>query len=557
MNELHEDYIRRILSARVYDVAVQTRLHAAPALSARLGNAVLFKREDEQSIFSFKCRGAFNRIHRLVEARGRRGDDSGGAVGGAAGRGIAGVIAASAGNHAQGVALAARRLGLDAVIVMPRTTPPIKIDAVRALGAEVVLHGDDFDTALGHALELGRARGLEFIHPFDAPDTIAGQGTVAVEMTRQHPGALDAVFVPVGGGGLAAGVSAWYKYLRPEVRVIGVEPVDAASMHDALAADERVALERVGLFADGVAVRQVGEHTFELCRRHLDGVVLVTVDEMSAAIRDVFNDTRTLVEPAGALAVAGIKRHVRDTGATGRTFAAVVSGANVNFDRLRHIAERAEIGESREALFAARIPERPGSFRRLLDSLGRRAVTEFNYRYADAAGATVFVGIEIPGGAPEREALLARLRDDGGDVVDLTDNDVAKLHVRHMIGGRADLPRERLFRFRFPERPGALADFLARVGERSNITLFHYRNHGAAYGRVLVGIDVAPGAGGREALEALRRLGDEPGFHCEEESGNAAWAMFLARGERGADALAGAADEAGGPGAGASVRIVP
>ena len=525
MGELHEDYIRRILSARVYDVAVETRLHVAPQLSERLGSTVLLKREDEQSIFSFKCRGAFNRIHRLVEARGLRGAGPDGTP-----DGIAGVIAASAGNHAQGVALAASRLGLSAVIVMPRTTPPIKTEAVRRLGAEVVLHGDDFAVALARALELAGERDLAFIHPFDAPDTIAGQGTVAVEMAHQHPDRLDAVFVPVGGGGLAAGMSAYFKYLRPEVRMIGVEPVDAASMHDALAADRRVELDRVGLFADGVAVRQVGEHTFDLCRRHLDEVVLVTVDEMSAAIKDVFNDTRTLVEPAGALAVAGIKRHVRDTGVAGATFAAVVSGANVNFDRLRHIAERAEIGESREALFAARIPERPGSFRRFCEALGRRGITEFNYRYADAAEATVFAGVEIAGGAPEREALLGALAEGGYDVVDLTDNEVAKLHVRHMIGGHASLSGERLFRFRFPERPGALSDFLARVGERSNITLFHYRNHGAAYGRVLVGIDAPEGARGRAALEAVLNLGREPGFHCEEESGNAAYAMFLARG---------------------------
>ena len=524
MSALHEDYIRRILSARVYDVAVETRLHVAPQLSARLGNAVLLKREDEQSIFSFKCRGAFNRIHRLVAAGRASGDP---------GDELRGVIAASAGNHAQGVALAAGRLDLEAVIVMPRTTPPIKIDAVRALGGEVVLHGDDFDTALGRALAVGEERGLAFIHPFDAPDTIAGQGTVAVEMARQHPGPLDAVFIPVGGGGLAAGMSAYYKWLRPEVRMIGVEPVDAASMHDALAADSRVKLDRVGLFADGVAVRQVGEHNFAVCRETLDEVVLVTVDEMSAAIKDVFNDTRTLVEPAGALAVAGVKRHVRDAGATGRTYAAVVSGANVNFDRLRHVAERAEIGESREALFAARIPERPGSFLAFCEALGRRGITEFNYRYSDAAEATVFAGVEITGGAAERETVLAALRGGGYDVVDLTDNDVAKLHVRHMIGGHASLPGERLFRFRFPERPGALSDFLTRVGRSSNITLFHYRNHGAAYGRVLVGVDVAPGARGRAALEALARLGDEPGFACEEESGNAAYAMFLARGRGG------------------------
>ncbi len=515
MNALQLDYIRRILSARVYDVAVETRLHAAPQLSARLGNDVLLKREDEQGIFSFKCRGAFNRIHRLVQQARPNG-----------------VIAASAGNHAQGVALAAGRLGLAAVIVMPRTTPPIKIDAVRALGAEVVLHGDDFDTALAHALELGETRGHAFIHPFDSPDTIAGQGTVAVELLRQHPGPLDAVFIPVGGGGLAAGMSVYCKYLRPEIRTIGVEPVDAASMHDALAADERIKLDRVGLFADGVAVRQVGEHNFALCRETLDEVVLVTVDEMSAAIKDIFNETRTLVEPAGALAVAGLKRHVRDTGVRGATFAAIVSGANVNFDRLRHVAERAEIGESREALFAARIPERPGSFLRFCEALGRRGITEFNYRYADAAGATVFAGVEIAGGAEEREALLGTLHGDGYDVVDLTGNDVAKLHVRHMIGGHAHLPHERLFRFRFPERPGALSSFLASIGERCNITLFHYRNHGAAYGRVLVGIDVPPGGKGRAVLEVLEALGREPGFHCEEESGNAAYAMFLAQGPR-------------------------
>jgi len=511
ISQLHEDYIKRILSARVYDVSEETRLHEAPALSRRTGNRVLLKREDEQPIFSFKCRGAFNRIHSLMQRET-----------------LSGVIAASAGNHAQGVALAAQRLGLPAVIVMPCTTPTIKVDAVRARGAEIVLHGDDFDTALGHALELAEQRGFAFIHPFDSPETIAGQGTVAVELCRQHPEALDAVFMPVGGGGLAAGMSAYLKYLRPEVRTIGVEPVDAASMHDALAADERIVLPQVGLFADGVAVRQVGEANFALCRECLDEVVLVTVDEMSAAIKDIFNETRTLVEPAGALAVAGLKRWAMRERCTDRTLVAVSSGANINFDRLRHVAERAEIGESREALFAATIPERPGSFLAFCEALGRRSITEFNYRYSDATRATVFAGVEV-GDREERTRLLARFEQIGQSVLDMTDNDTAKLHVRHMIGGHAPIVNERLFRFRFPERPGALLGFLTRLGTRFNITLFHYRNHGAAYGRVLVGID--PGTGPEAVIRAnemLAALGSEPGFDIEEESDNAAYRLFLA-----------------------------
>lgn len=513
MSKLVEDYIRRILSARVYDVAVETRLHRAPVISARVDNEVLLKREDEQSIFSFKCRGAFNRIHKLVEKTAAND-----------GSALPGVIAASAGNHAQGVALAASKLGLNAIIVMPRTTPPIKVNAVRALGAEAQLFGDDFDTALGRALELAEELGYAFIHPFDAEDTIAGQGTVAVELCRQHPGHLDAVFVPVGGGGLAAGISVYLHYLRPEVRTIGVEPVDAASMHAALAADERVVLDQVGLFADGVAVRQVGAAPFELCRECLDHVVLVTVDEMSAAIKDIFNETRTLVEPAGALALAGLKRHVRDTGDRGKTFIAISSGANINFDRLRHVAERAEIGESREALFAAKIAEQPGSFRRFCEALGKRSITEFNYRYHDEASAVVFAGVEIEGGRTEREALVSTLGDAGYPITDLTNNDTAKLHVRHMIGGRASIADERLFRFRFPERPGALLRFLTRIGERYSITLFHYRNHGAAYGRVLVGINAA---GDATVSDLLQSLASEPGFHCEEESDNEAFRLFL------------------------------
>ena len=509
MKELHEEYIKGILSARVYDVSVETRLHAAPLLSARTGNTVLLKREDEQGIFSFKCRGAFNRIFRLRESER------------AAGREVAGVIAASAGNHAQGVALAARELGLEAVIVMPATTPSIKVNAVLALGGEVVLHGDDFDTALAHALELGETRGFPFIHPFDHPDTIAGQGTVAVELCRQHPGPLDAVFVPVGGGGLAAGVCAYMKYLRPEVRIVGVEPVDAASMHDALAAGELVTLPTVGLFADGVAVKRAGEATFALCRELLDEVVLVTVDEMSAAIKDTFNETRTMVEPAGALAVAGMKRWARGNGARGQTFVAVSSGANINFDRLRHVAERAEIGESREALFAVTIPEEPGSYLRFCETLGRRSVTEFNYRRSAPDVAQVFVGVELGGGLEEREGLLGTLREAGLEVLDMTENDTAKLHVRHMIGGHATIPGERLYRFRFPERPGALIDFLTRIGTRADITLFHYRNHGAAYGRVLVGFRFGDDESSVDGfVEGL-------GFSGEDVTDDAACGVFL------------------------------
>ncbi|MEE9321809.1 MAG: threonine ammonia-lyase, biosynthetic [Granulosicoccus sp.] len=505
MSELHDETIKRILSARVYDVSRETRLHGAPILSRRVGNTVLLKREDEQPIFSFKCRGAFNRIFKLVQRES-----------------VPGVIAASAGNHAQGVALVARELGIKAIIVMPQTTPPIKVDAVRAYGAEAILHGDDFEAALAHARELEKEHGYPFIHPFDDPDTIAGQGTIAVELCRQHPGPLDAVFVPVGGGGLAAGISAYMKYIRPEVRIIGVEPVDAASMHDSLAANERIVLPSVGLFADGVAVRQVGVSTFKVCREFLDEVVLVTVDEMAASIKDIFNETRTLTEPAGALAVAGMKHYVKEHGITGQTFIAINSGANINFDRLRHVAERAEIGESREALFAVTIPEQPGSFFDFCTALGRRSITEFNYRYADDNRATVFAGVELAGGEDERQAVIAELANSGYEVLDMTHNDTAKLHVRHMIGGHAPSLAEKLYRFRFPERPGALLDFLGRIGQAWNITLFHYRNHGAAYGRVLVGIQLPDGD--EERLDNyIRQLG----FFGEEESDNSAYQLFL------------------------------
>jgi len=505
MSQLQEEYIKRILSARVYDVSKETRLHEAPQLSRRLNNTVWLKREDEQQIFSFKCRGAFNRIFKLMQQET-----------------VPGVIAASAGNHAQGVALAANRLGIPSVIVMPQTTPGIKVEAVRALGGEAILHGDDFDAALAHALKLGEERGFPFIHPFDDPDTIAGQGTVGVELCRQHPGALDVVFLPVGGGGLAAGVSVYMKYLRPDVRIVGVEPVDAASMHGALAADKRVILPQVGLFADGVAVKQVGRYSFDVCREYLDEVILVTVDEMSNAIKDIFSETRTLTEPAGALAVAGMKRYVKEHGVSGQTFIAINSGANINFDRLRHVAERVEIGESREALLAVTIPEKPGSFLQFCNIIGRRGITEFNYRYADHATANVFAGVELRGGAEERKALVGELEAGGYTVLDMTHNDTAKLHLRHMIGGHAAMESERLYRFVFPERPGALLDFLKAMGERWNITLFHYRNHGAAYSRVLVGMSV-PAEEQAELDSVIATLG----FKSEDESDNAAYQMFM------------------------------
>lgn len=504
MNALHEDYIKRILAARVYDVSVETRLHPATGISVRLDNQILFKREDEQPIFSFKCRGAFNRIFKLCQAQT-----------------VTGVVAASAGNHAQGVALAARELGISALIVMPQTTPTIKVDSVRALGAEIMLVGDDFDAALGAALVQADARGFPFIHPFDDPDTIAGQGTVAVEICRQHPGPLDAIYLPIGGGGLAAGVAAYMKYLRPEVRIVGVEPIEAASMHDALKADQRIVLPRVGLFADGVAVKQVGESTFSVCREFIDEVVLVSVDEMSAAIKDVFNDTRTMLEPAGALALAGIKRDVKEKQLKNQTLIAINSGANINFDRLRHVAERAEIGESREALFAVSIPEKAGSFRQFCQVLGKRSITEFNYRYADDSTAVVFAGVELSGGRDEREQLVSTLTAEQYKVLDMTHNDTAKLHIRHMIGGHAAIQNEVLYRFRFPERPGALLDFLNVLGEHWNITLFHYRNHGAAYGRVLVGLEQTQGS--KDVEDLIASLG----FPAEMETDNEAFKLFL------------------------------
>ena len=505
-----EPYIKRILDARVYDVATQTRLHSAGLLSKRLDNRVLLKREDEQPIFSFKCRGAFNRLFKLTRAQT-----------------VTGVVAASAGNHAQGVALASSRLGLTAIIVMPVTTPQIKVDAVVALGAEAVMYGDDFNAAFVHAKALSDEKGFPFIHPFDDPDTIAGQGTIGLEISQQHPDPIDYLFLPIGGGGLAAGVSAYLKYLRPDIKIIGVEPVDAACMHAALKAGEPVELEQVGLFADGVAVRRAGDETFKVCRETLDDIVLVTVDEMSSAIKDIFNETRTLTEPAGALALAGLKKYAIENGLRDTTLVAINSGANINFDRLRHVAERAEIGESREALFGVTLPEVPGSFRAFCQALGRRSVTEFNYRLHPGKEAEIFVGVELHGEEQEREEFQQQLQEQGYSLHDMTENDTAKLHIRHMIGGRttgdtADSPPERLYRFRFPERPGALLDFLSSMDADWNITLFHYRNHGAAYGRVLVGMQV-----GEHAEQRFSDFLDGLGFSYEDETNNLAYKRFL------------------------------
>ncbi|SFG25666.1 threonine dehydratase [Methylobacterium gossipiicola] len=506
------DYIRKILTARVYDVAIESPLDPMPRLSARLGRPVLLKREDLQPVFSFKLRGAYNKMSGLpaeVLARG--------------------VVCASAGNHAQGVALAAARLNVRAVIVMPRTTPAIKVDACRARGAEVILFGDAFDEALGHARELEARDGLTFLHPFDDPDVIAGQGTIGMEILTQHSGPIEAIFVPIGGGGLAAGIATYVKYLRPETKVIGVEPDDAACMAAALAANERVTLPTVGLFADGVAVRQAGEETFRLCREHLDGVITVDTDAMCAAVKDIFDDTRAISEPSGALALAGAKAYAAraregiGTDAGTGTLVAISSGANLNFDRLRHIAERAEIGEEREILLGVTIPERPGAYRAFIRTLGPRAITEFNYRSAQGGEAHIFVGINLPGGAGAKRALIAELAAAGYRALDMSDNEMAKVHVRYMVGGRATgLADERLYRFQFPERPGALMKFLDGLGDGFDITLFHYRNHGADYGRVLAGIGVPTTERARfdTAIEAL-------GYPCIDETDNPAYRMFL------------------------------
>jgi threonine dehydratase len=501
-----DEYIKLIDGASVYDVASQTPLELAGNLSARLGNRILMKREDLQPVFSFKLRGAYNKLESLPQEALD-----------------AGVICSSAGNHAQGVALAAQRKGVRAVIVMPVTTPSIKIDAVRRLGGEVILHGDTYDDAYAHAKELEQEQGLTFIHPFDDPAVIAGQGTIGRELLGQIEEDVQAVFVPIGGGGLIAGIAAYVKGKRPDIKIIGVEPEDSAAMKESLAAGELVTLDHVGIFADGVAVRRVGEETFRLCQQLVDEVVTVDTDQICAAIRDIYEDTRSIVEPAGALAVAGAKKYIAANRIKNQAFVVINGGANVNFDRLRHIAERAAVGEQREMLLGVEIPEKPGSFRKFCEAIGRRGITEFNYRYSDSKKAHIFVGVELRHGADEHARLVAKLTRLGYPLADLSDNEMAKLHVRHLVGGSAaKIENERIFRFEFPERPGALLEFLKAIGTDWNISLFHYRNHGSDYGRILAGIQVPEGESGE--LEA--HLADL-GYAYSEESDNPAYAMFL------------------------------
>ena len=501
------DLLDRILTALVYDVAIESPLEPAQQLTARLGAPVWFKREDLQPVHSFKLRGAYNKIANLDEATRSRG-----------------VIAASAGNHAQGVALAAQRLGCQATIVMPVTTPRIKVEAVRTLGAQVVLHGDTFENAVAHSQALLAEGGATYIHPYDDLDVIAGQGTIGMELLRQMPRGMAAVFVPIGGGGLIAGIASFLKRLSPGIRIIGVEPADADAMKRSLEAGRRIKLEQVGLFADGVAVSQVGERTFDICRHLVDEVVLVDTDEICAAIKDVFEENRSILEPAGALAVAGMKAWVaRQAGAVpAGALVAILSGANTNFDRLRFVAERAELGERREAVLAVTIPEKPGSFRAFCERIGQRAITEFNYRYADPTKAHIFVGMQVTDSA-ETRSLLEGLRADGLDAEDLSDNEMAKLHIRHLVGGHAPaVVHEQVLRFEFPERPGALLRFLGSMSSDWNITLFHYRNHGADYGRVLVGIEVPP-----DDQAEFRAFLDNLGYAWVDEAQNPAYRLFL------------------------------
>ena len=501
-----QKYIEKILSARVYDVAIESPLDYARRLSVRLDNQILLKREDLQPVFSFKLRGAYNKLFQLT----RKSE-------------LKGVVAASAGNHAQGLALAASKLGVKATIVMPKTTPKIKVDAVRSYGAKAVLVGDTYDEASDYAHELSEREGLPYIHPYDDPDVIAGQGTVAVEILRQYTDDIDAIFIPVGGGGLIAGMGTFIKYLRPNVKVIGVEAADSACFAAALEKNRRVILSQVGLFADGVAVKQVGRETWRVARQVVDEVITVNTDEICAAIKDIFDDTRSIMEPAGALAVAGIKKYVEKNNVSKQTLIAINSGANMNFDRLRHVSERAELGEHREGLIGVTIPEEPGSFLRFCRLIGKKGITEFNYRYSDSNNAHVFAGIQLADGLPELDVLVDKLREKDYPVLSMSDNEMAKLHVRHMVGGHANkIENEVLYRFEFPERPGALLDFLAHIGKRWNISLFHYRNHGAAFGRVLVGLQV-PSAERKDVKLFL----DELGYNWWDESANEAYKMFL------------------------------
>ncbi|OYV19929.1 MAG: threonine dehydratase [Methylococcaceae bacterium NSM2-1] len=502
---MSQNYIEKILRAKVYDVAIETPLDFAPSLSERLANRVFLKREDLQSVFSFKLRGAYNKMSMLDEPSRARG-----------------VIAASAGNHAQGVALAAKRLDIKALIVMPTTTPEIKIKSVKAMGADIILFGDSYSETYTHATELAAQNGMAFIHPFDDPDVIAGQGTIAMEILRQHPGDLNAIFVPVGGGGLIAGIAVYVKFVRPDIKIIGVEPDDADCLNRALKANSRVIIEQVGLFADGVAVKQVGAEPFRLAQSHVDEVITVNTDEICAAIKDIFDDTRSIAEPAGALAIAGLKKYVEQEQITGQVLIAIDSGANINFDRLRYVAERAQVGEHREILLAVSIPEVPGSFLAFCKLLGGRSITEFNYRYFDAAMARVFVGISSSGIESDRAIVIQQLQQQGFQVTDMTANELAKEHIRYMVGGHA--PREIseiIYSVQFTERPDALLKFLTHLGGRWNISLFHYRNHGAAFGKVLIGMQIT-----KAEQQAFQQCLDELDFTYKEETENPAYRLF-------------------------------
>ncbi|MGR8947048.1 MAG: threonine ammonia-lyase, biosynthetic [Gammaproteobacteria bacterium] len=503
---MQNDYLKMVLKAPVYDVAKETPLDPMKAISRRLGNNVSLKREDMQPVFSYKLRGAYTLMSSLTDEQRQRG-----------------VITASAGNHAQGVAVAAGRLGIQALIVMPKTTPEIKINSVRQLEAEIILHGNTYDDASEHAHRLAIERGLTYVPPYDHPLVIAGQGTVGMEIMRQHHGDIDAIFVPVGGGGLIAGVSAYVKAISPETKIIGVEADESACLKAAMEAGKRVVLDKVGIFADGTAVRQIGEEPFKLAKKFVDDVLTVSIDEICAAVKDIFEDTRTIAEPSGALAVAGIKQWLKRENVKDKNLVAIFSGANVNFDRLRHIAELAELGEEREALIAATLPEEPGSFRKFCHALGPRAITEFNYRYSDSKKAVVFAGVRFKEGVKERNRLLDGLQDKGFDVRDISSNELAKDHIRYMVGGHGrGVTDERILRVEFPERPGALLHFLNLIEDRWNISLFHYRNHGAAYGKVLMGIQVptAEDAAFQQFLSELDMV-------YAEEMDNPAYQIFL------------------------------
>ncbi len=503
---MNKNIIEKILTARVYDVAVETPLEPAKSLSKRTGNSIYLKREDLQDVFSFKLRGAFNCMFQLSDEEKARG-----------------VVAASAGNHAQGVAISGEKLGIETTIVMPKITPEIKIKGVESRGGKAVLVGNTFDDAYAHAMELAEKEGLTFIHPFDNLDVIAGQGTIGMELLRQHPNPIDVIFIAVGGGGLIAGIASYIKYLSPSTKIIGVEHEEAPSMTEAFKQNKLVLLDSIGTFADGAAVRQAGVNTFEIAKNVVDEMILVSTDETCAAIKDVFEETRTLLEPAGALATAGMKNYIKEHQLKNKQIISITSGANINFDRLRHVAERAELGEKREAILAVTIPERPNSFKDFCGALGDRSITEFNYRYSDSSDAQVFTGVKLSNGDEEKEQIIGNLKEKGYGVLDLTDNELAKVHLRFMVGGHAqDVDNEVLYRFSFPERPGALLHFLTQMGGGWNISLFHYRNHGSDFGRVLTGVQVPP-----DERPQFCQFLEDLGYEHWDETDNPAYQSFL------------------------------